>query len=144
MFPGIFNPIFDSADVTIRPSILCPKCKPLREWVQRNWHKSWSTVEDPRLFAHHASTKLPEERVRGCHLCTLLLHGIVEDKSWKVAFQGADRLSTAEIQLLKLSMIKGANFWVTYGWARGFFSHDERLPADVLEIHKSSHALDES
>ena len=109
MFPDIFSPSFDSAGATVRPSILCPKCKPLRTWVQKNWRKSWSACKDPQLFAHHATgTKLQKQCMRGCHLCTLLLHSTVENKSWQVAREGPDRLSRAETQLMKLSIAKNA------------------------------------
>jgi hypothetical protein len=75
--------------------------------------------------------------MRGCHLCTLLLHSMVEIQSWKVAREGPDRLSTAETRLMKLFTAKDAIVTIT-GPCKGGQKKDSLAMSISLQISRSS------
>jgi hypothetical protein len=114
MFHSNFNPTCDRVSATVRPSILCPKCKPIRAWVRSNWRRSGRAFLGLPEFRHHATgIKLHEQCMRGCHLCTLLLHSKVEKSSWKIASEGSQRSFLAETELMKLCMAEDARVKIT-------------------------------
>jgi hypothetical protein len=79
------EPYTASFDVnaTVKPSVLCALCRPIRSWLQANWFSSSQQSFDHfdtghrwnESFDHYdTGRQLEESFLNGCHLCTFIWH----------------------------------------------------------------------
>jgi hypothetical protein len=114
---GAFLPLTSSVEYdfdvvrTVKPGLLCSKCKPIASWVELNCDRPPEISIREIEFEHYwTGTELENQYVSGCHLCTLIWHSIIENDANYRELALEERLQVG--WELSKWFRKGKNFWI--------------------------------